>query len=83
MLKKVTTVGDNDTFVTLMRVAQEDSEIREVLDAILGQPSLRRKYELSRLIERMKAQGAPADFVLAIDALLDDQVADKAYEMIQ
>lgn len=83
MLKKVTTVGDNGTFVTLMLVAREDPEIRETLAAILGQPSPQRKSLLNKLIERMRAQGAPSDFIMAMDALLDDDVSDRAYELVQ
>lgn len=83
MPRKARTVGDNDSFVTLMLVAQEDPEVRSTLLSILGQPSSRRKYELHKLIGRMKEQGAEADFVLAMDSLLDDQVADTAYELIR
>lgn len=83
MFRKVTTVGDNATFVNLMLVAREDPEVRETLAVILGQPSLHRKSLLNSLIERMRAQGAPSDFVLAVDALLDDAVAEKASELIR
>lgn len=83
MAKNVRTVGDNDSFVTLMLVAQEYPEIRNTLAAILSQPSSRRKYELHKMIERMKAQDADDDFVAAIDALLDDRVADTAFELIR
>lgn len=83
MPENAKTVGDNQSFVTLMLVAQEEPEVRDTLAAILGQPSSRRKYELHKLIGNMKAQGADADFVSAIEALLDDQVADTAYELIR
>lgn len=83
MPKNVKTVGDNDSFVTLMLVAQEYPEIRNTLVALLVQPSSRRKYELQKLIASIRAQGAAADFVLAMTALLDDQVADDAYELIR
>lgn len=83
MSEDINTVGDNESFVTLMLIAQEDPETKDTLAAILQQPSSRRKYELSKLIVRMKEQGAPDDFVLAIDALLDDQVAETAYELIR
>jgi hypothetical protein len=30
----------------------------------------------------MRAEGAPSDFVIAINALLDDDVSQKVYELI-
>jgi hypothetical protein len=83
MPENAETAGDNHSFVTLMLVAQEEPEIRDTLAAILCQPSARRKYELHKLIGSMKAQGADADFVSAIEALLDDQVAETAYELVR
>ncbi len=83
MFNRVKSVGDNRSFVTLILVAQEDEEIRKSLTVILGQQPARRKYELNKLILNMKAQSAPDDFVLAIDALLDDQVADAVYKVIR
>lgn len=77
------TVGDSDAFVTLMRVAQEDAAVRKTLSGILGQPPFHRKSLLNTLVAEMKLKGAPADFVAAISALLDDAVADKAREMIR
>ena len=83
MRKKVVTVGDRESFVTFMRVAQEDPEVRKTLAAILGQPSFHRKSLLNTLVQRMKMQGAPPDLVFAVGALLDDEVAKKANELIQ
>ena len=39
-----TAVGDNAAFVTLMRVAQEDADVRKTLMAILGQSPFHRKF---------------------------------------
>jgi hypothetical protein len=83
MPENAKTVGDNQSFVTLMLVAQEEPEVRDTLATILGQPPSRRKYELHKLIGSMKAQGSDADFVSAIEALLDDKVADTAYGLIR
>lgn len=83
MPENAETVGDNPSFVTLMLVAEEDAQVRDTLAAILGQPSSRRRYELHKLIGSMKAQGADNDFVSAMEALLDDQVADTAYGLLR
>ena len=79
---KKKSVGDNDAFVTLIRVAQEDPEIRATLSGILRQPPFHRKSLLSTLIEDMKANGAPPDFASAMAELLDDGVAQKAAEIM-
>jgi len=71
------TVADNETFVTLIRVAREEPEVRKTLAAILGQPAFHRKSLLNSLIEEMRLKGAPVAFVSALGALLDDGVAER------
>ena len=83
MWRREKTVGDNEIFVTLIRVAQEDPDVKKTLSGILGQPPFHRKSLLNTLIEEMKLKGAPVDFVSAIRALLDDDVAQKAKELMQ
>jgi hypothetical protein len=83
MRKKPKTIADNDVFVTLMRVAQEDADVRRTLTGLLRQEPFHRKSMLNTLIQTMKLQRAPADFVAAIAALLDDEVAQKAAELIK
>jgi len=82
MRSRQKSVGDNETFVTLIRVAQEDPEVRKTLAGILGQSPFHRKSLLNTLIQEMKLKGAPADFVFAIGALLDEAVAQQAAELI-
>jgi hypothetical protein len=83
MQRREKTVGDNETFVALIRLGQEDPDVRKTLGAILGQPPFHRKCLLNTLVEEMKLKGAPMDFISAVAALLDDEVAQKAKEMIQ
>jgi hypothetical protein len=83
MKKKGKTVGENDVFVTLIRVAQEDADVKRTLMGLLQQPSFHRRSLLNTLIDTMKLQGAPTAFVAAVAALLDDKVAEKAAEMIK
>ena len=75
-------VGDNETFVTLMRVAQEEPEVGKILRAILDQPPFHRRSMLNSLVQDMAMKGADRDFVLAVECLLDDDVAAKAVEFL-
>jgi hypothetical protein len=80
--KRTKSVGDNDAFVTLIRVAQDDPEIHQTLMAILRQPPFHRKSLLNTLLQDMRAQGAPKNLISAIAELLDDAVAEKVAEAI-
>ena len=75
-------VGDNEAFVTLIRGAQEDKEIRAQLQSILQQPSFHRKSLLNTMIQNMTFRGAPKDFVSAIGHLRNDTVAETVKELI-
>ena len=76
------TVGDNPSFVTLIKVAKEDAETKKYLQAILRQPPFHRKSMLNMMISEMKLKSAPTEFIAAIASLLDDEVAAKASEVI-
>ncbi len=80
--KSYGTVGDNESFVTLIRVAREDDAVRKTLQAILAQPAFHRKSMLHMLISDMQRKSASQGFILAISCLLDDDVAAKAKEAI-
>lgn len=82
MRKKPKTIADNDVFVTLLRVAQEDADVRRTLIGLLRLSPFHRKSRLNTLIQTMKLQHAPEDFVAAVAALLNDDVAQKAVETI-
>jgi len=81
--KRCRSLADNETFVTLLRVAQEDSKIRNQLVAILRQPPFHRQSLLNTFLAEMTLQSAPKDFVQAIAALFDDEVAAKALDMLK
>ena len=76
-------LGENDAFVTLIRVSQEDPDMKKTLSGILAQSSFHRKSLLNTMIAEMKLKSAPIDFVNAISALLDDGVAEKVRDVIQ
>ena len=76
------TVADNDTFVTLIRLAQEDAIVRTHLQAILNLPSHQRQSLLNNFIDDMKSKSVPSEFVAANACLLDEEVAHTAHKMI-
>lgn len=75
-------VSEHEAFVSLIRTAQQDPAIRSRLRAILDQPPFHRKSLLNTMVAEMRLQSAPADFVRAIACLLDDDVAQKARELL-
>ena len=75
-------VADQELFISLIRTAQEDAVIRKRIMAILRQPVFHRKSMLNTLIAELKMQSAPAEFVQAIACLFDDDVAAKAWELL-
>jgi hypothetical protein len=76
-------VAEDEAFVTLIRVAQEDEEIKEQLLAILALDKFNRESALNSLIEDLHLKQAPRAFVSAIANLLDDDVADKTLEILR
>lgn len=82
LFSKTQTVADNEEFITLIRVAREDREVRTQLAAILAQPSFHRQSLLNAMISEMKLKAAPLEFINAIACLLDDAIAAKARELI-
>lgn len=75
-------ITDNETFVTLMRVAREDTEVGKTLRAVLNQPPFHRRSMLNSLLQDMQLQEADPDFIAAVEYLLDDEVAAKAAEVL-
>ena len=75
-------VGENETFVTLMRVAKEDAEIKKQLLTILSQNRFNRASILNSYVEDLRLQKAPKEFISAIACLLDDRIAAKALEIL-
>lgn len=75
-------VAEQEMFVSLIRTAREDADVRGRLRAILHQPAFHRKSMLNTLIGELKMQSAPAEFIQAIACLLDDAVARKARELL-
>lgn len=77
------TVNANDALITLIRVAEENTDIRLTLLGILNQPSFHRKSLLNTLIQEMILKGAPKNLISAMNELLNDNLADKLGEFIR
>ena len=76
------TVAEVDGFITMLRVACEDPSINARLEKILSLPDERRQALVHTLVSDMLIAKAPKEFVEAIACLMDDAVAEKAYELI-
>ena len=75
--------GIEEPFVTLIRVAQEDPDIKSLLLNILSLDSFNRESALNTIIEEMKLTSAPGEMVSAIAGLLDSDVAEKALKLLR
>lgn len=75
-------IVDNETFIDIMRVAQEDNDIRKKLSFILKLDSFNRQSLLNTWLNDLRLQGAPRKLREALSAFLDDDVAGKALEVI-
>ena len=58
MARREKSVGGNEMFVTLLRVACEDARIKTQLTAILSQPSFHRVSMLNTFIRDMQTRNA-------------------------
>ena len=72
-----------DTFINLILIACEDKEIEAQLLTILRLPWNARNALLGDFVEKMKQQGAPVDFLGAMEWLKNDEVAGQVLEMLE
>lgn len=75
-------VGEVESFITMLLVACENKMVYERLEALLTLPDLKRKAELGALITDLMTEKAPRELITALACLTDDEVAEKAYEVI-
>jgi hypothetical protein len=80
--QKPKTVGEIETFITMLRTACEDETVNQRLERLLSMPDQKRQAVVHAWVNDMLIAQAPRDFVSAIACLLDDTVAEKAYEVI-
>lgn len=75
-------VGDIESFITMLRVACENPAINARLERLLSLPDEKRKAVVQAWVSDMLVARAPRDFIAAIACLSDDRVAEKTYEVI-
>jgi hypothetical protein len=74
--------GDNETFVRLIQLAQEDSQIGDQLRALLSVDEFNRQSVIRSMLDEMRLDNAPAELISAFACLLDDRIADKAIKVL-
>jgi hypothetical protein len=75
-------IGDIDTFITMLTTACADAAVHARLEKLLSMPDRKRQEVVHAWVRDLLVAEAPRDFVQAIACLLDDRVAEKAYEVI-
>ncbi|MCB0834284.1 MAG: hypothetical protein KDC45_12535 [Bacteroidetes bacterium] len=65
----------DEVFVNLIRVAREDAKIGKFVRAIVDMGDFDRKSVINTFIHEMALKGAPAEFIKAVAALRDSQMA--------
>ena len=81
-MKPTMTYGEVEGFVTMLLVACEDAGINESLELLLSQPDDWRRAIVLELLDRSRMAAAPQSLCEALACLLDDEVAQGAYEVI-
>jgi hypothetical protein len=75
-------VGEIGTFVTMLATACEDAVVYQRLEQLLSMPDQKRQGLVHAWVTDLLIAEAPRDFVQAVACLLDDRIAEKAYEVI-
>jgi len=81
-MKSAMTYGEVRGFVTMLLVACEDAGINETLELLLSQPDAWRRAAILDLLDRSRMAAAPQELCEALACLLDDEVAERAYQVI-
>lgn len=76
------TVGEIDGFINLLRAACEDQTVNAALERLLSYPDEKRREFVHGWVRDLLVREAPQDFTEAIACLVDDAIAEKAYEVI-
>jgi hypothetical protein len=74
--------GDQEAFVRLMQVAREDPDVGDQLRALLCLDAFNRQSAIRTVLEEMHLNNAPGELISAFACLLDDEIADKAREIL-
>ena len=69
-------------FVTMLATACDEQKVSERLERLLSMPDQKRQALVHTWVSDLLIAQAPRDFIQAVACLLDDRVAEKAYEVI-
>ena len=75
-------VAEVQGFIDLLMAACNDAKINATLERLLAMPDERRKGLVHAWVTDLIIEEAPKDLVQAVACLMDDAVAEKAYEVI-
>jgi hypothetical protein len=80
--KSQRSVAEVEGFVRLLMAACNDKKISAALERLLTMPDKKRRNLVHVWVSDLLIEGAPSEFVQAVGCLMDDAVAEKAYEVI-
>ncbi len=80
--KSTQSIAENEDFITLIRVAQEDPEVKSQLSSIRALDGFNRKSALNTFLEELRFRQAPKEFISAMTILLDEKVAEQVLKML-
>lgn len=75
-------VAEIEGFVGLLAAACRDPKINATLEKLLAMPDERRRGLVHAWVSDLLIEQAPKDLIEAVACLMDDAVAEKAYEVI-
>ena len=75
-------VAEVEGFIGLLVAACNDPKINATLERLLSMPDERRRGLVHTWVSDLLIEKAPQDFIQAVACLMDDAVAEKAYEVI-
>lgn len=75
-------IADVESFVDLLKAACSDDGINATLRRLLEMPDGKRQGVVHAWLTDLLIEGAPKDFTQAVACLMDDTIAERAYEAI-
>jgi len=75
-------VADIEAFVDLLKAACSDDKINAALRRLLEMPDDKRRGVVHAWVTDLLIEGAPREFTQAVGCLMDDAIAERAYEAI-
>jgi hypothetical protein len=75
-------VAEVQGFIDLLMAACNDAKINATLERLLAMPDEKRQGLVHAWVTDLIIEEAPKDLVEAVACLMDDAVAEKAYEVI-